>query len=92
MKKPVLTRIKNTGIVGISVLTGCLGLIVVLAALLLGLWLANQLGQRWIVALVVALSAPLSLFLMTWLGLTLAKRLPKPPQTGSKYDDEEDIS
>jgi hypothetical protein len=92
MKKSVLTRIKNTGIVGISVLTGCLGLIVVLAALLLGLWLANQFGQRWIIALVVALSAPVSLSLMIWLGLALVKRLPKPPLTGSRYDDEEDSS
>ena len=92
MKMPVLRRIKNTGIGGISVLTGCLGLIVVLAALLLGSWLANQFGHRWIIALLVALSAPVSLFLMTWLGLTLVKRLPKPPLTGSKYDDEEDIS
>jgi hypothetical protein len=92
MKKSVITRIKNTGLVGISVLTGCLGLIVVLAALLFGLWLANQLGQRWVIALVVILSAPVSLGLMVWLGLTLVRRLPVPPQTGSGYDEEEDIS
>jgi hypothetical protein len=92
MKKPVVTRIKNTGLVGISVLTGCVGLIVVLAALFLGLWLANQLGQRWIIALCVALSAPLSLFLMTTIGLTLARRLPSPPQNGNGFDEEEDIS
>jgi len=92
MRKPVVTRIKNTGLVGISVLTGCVGLIVVLSALFLALWLSNYLGQRWIIALIVALSAPLSLGLMTWIGLTLVRRLPAPPQNGNGYDEEEDIS
>jgi len=76
MTKPPTSRIKNLTLAGISALTGCVALLVVLVALFLGLWLDQQLGQRGpATILVLILSVPVSLYLMTRLALGLVRRI-----------------
>lgn len=77
-KKP--SRIKNLGIAGISALTGCVSLIVVLGALFLGLWLDSYLGHdtRIVTLCLLAASVPLSLFIMVRMALGLIKYIDAP--------------
>jgi magnesium-transporting ATPase (P-type) len=74
-KKP--SRIKNLGIAGISALTGCVSLIVVLGALLLGLWVDSFLGHDTRIATLCLLvaSVPLSLLLMVRMALGLVRQI-----------------
>ncbi|XWX02682.1 hypothetical protein VZO05_09190 [Aggregatilineales bacterium SYSU G02658] len=71
-------RLQNLGIAGITALSGFVTVVLVIGALLLGLWIDAQLGWRGpaTICLLVA-SVPLSLTLMIWLTLTLVKRLPQ---------------
>lgn len=76
MVKDKPPRIKNLSIAGISALTGCVSLIVVLGALFLGLWLDSQLGQRGPATICSLVgSVPISLYLMIRIALTLVKRI-----------------
>mgnify|MGYP006277900243 CR=1 FL=1 len=91
MAKP--SRIKNLGVAGISALTGCVSLIVVLGALLLGLWV----DHRWEtggfgVVIILILSVPLSLYLMTRIALTLVQYIepPKIPRDTDTMDEKEE--
>jgi predicted permease len=76
------SRIKNLGIAGISALTGCVSLIVVLGALFIGLWLDRvvfgQRGPATICTLVA--SVPVSLFLMIRIALALVQKIGPPAQ------------
>ena len=71
------SRIKNLGIAGISALTGCVSLIVVLGALLLGLWIDSRLGHSTRIATLCLLvaSVPLSLFIMVRMALWLVRQI-----------------
>lgn len=72
------SRIKNVSIAGILALTGCLNILIALGALFIGLWIDRQTGQRGIATVcLVAASAPISIFLMVRLALTLVKQLEK---------------
>jgi hypothetical protein len=72
-------RIRNLTITGITALTGCISLVVVAVALLLGLWIDSLLGRRGpaTVCLLVA-SAPVGLYLMVRTALTLVKYIEPP--------------
>lgn len=79
MSRP--SRARNLGLAGIAALTGCVSLIVVMAALLLGLWLDSQIGQRGPATIcTLILSVPVSLFLMIRIALGLVNRI-QPQQT-----------
>jgi len=76
MTKPPSSRIKNLTLAGISALTGCVALLVILVALFLGLWLDHQMGRRGpATILVLMLSVPVSLYLMTRMALGLVRRI-----------------
>lgn len=73
-RKPA--RLKNLTLAGISALTGCITLVVVLIALLAGLWLDSLLGQRGPATIcLLVLSVPVSLFLMIRVALGLINRI-----------------
>lgn len=87
------SRIKNSALVGISILTGIVGLIIVLGALTLGLQIGNGHEQRGIIVVCfVGASAPLSLLVMTMLALGIMKRLRKQSEVFSEDSNEEDIT
>lgn len=87
------SRIKNSAVMSISVLTGCTGLIIVLIALFLGLQIGNQFEQRGlIVVCFVTASAPISLAVMVAMALGILKRLSKPGEQISENSNEEDIT
>jgi hypothetical protein len=94
MTKPPTSRIKNLTLAGISALTGCVALLVILVALFLGLWLDQRLGQRGpATILVLILSVPVSLYLMTRLALGLVRRIDitatNPEEQRSSLEKEE---
>ena len=82
------TRIKNLSITSIIALTGCVPLVVVFAALFVGLWIDVQVGQRGPgIICSLAASLPISLYLMTRLALYLVSKLqPAPPQNDATDD------
>ena len=76
MAEKLPSRTKNLGIAGISALTGCVSLIIILGALFIGIWVDSLLGTRGIgVITLLILSVPVSLFLMLRLALFLVKRI-----------------
>ena len=70
------SRIKNLTITGILALNGCVTIVVVIVALLIGLWLDSLMGQRGpAMIIMLVLSVPLSLFLMIRIALTLVRQI-----------------
>jgi len=65
-------RTKNLTFAGLSALTGCVSLIVVVIALFAGLFIDSLIGQRGPATIcLVILSVPVSLYLMLKIALTL---------------------
>lgn len=77
---------------------GCLSLVIVIVALLAGLWLDSQFGVKgpFTVGLLL-LSVPLSLFVMVRIALSSVKNIKTPPNKGdaqsqkSTYVEEKDL-
>jgi type III secretory pathway component EscR len=66
------SRTKNLTFAGLSALTGCVSLVIVVVALLVGLYIDSRLGQRGPATIcLVTLSVPISLFVMVKIALTL---------------------
>jgi hypothetical protein len=79
-KKP--SRARNLGLAALAAQAGCVTLLIVFGALLLGLWLDARAGQRgpFTIGLLV-LSVPLSLFLMLRIALGAIRRIvPAAPE------------
>jgi hypothetical protein len=73
-------RIKNLSIAGITGLAGCLIIVMVMIALLAGLWLDARAGVRGPFAIgLVVLSVPITLFVVLRIVLRLV-RLVEPPR------------
>jgi len=71
-EQPHSPRTKNLTLAGLSALTGCVSLIVVVIALFAGLFIDSLIGQRGPATIcLVILSVPVSLFLMVRMALTL---------------------
>lgn len=87
MNQEKTTRTRNLTITGITALTGCVALIVVMVALAAGLWIDNVLGRRGPATIcLLVLSVPLSLYLMVWIALTLVKQIQLPtPAKSSRF-------
>lgn len=78
--KPAV-RAKNLGWAGISALTGCVALIIIILALFIGLWFDSLLGQRGPATVcLLVLSAPISLFVMLRIALYMVKRIQSDQQ------------
>jgi hypothetical protein len=73
------SRTRNLGITGITALTGCVSLVVIFVALLIGLTIDQIIGRRGLATIcLLVLSVPLSLYLMIQLALYLVKQIPPP--------------
>lgn len=69
-------RLRNWFLAGIAALTGLVALIIVLVALLAGLWLDSLLGQRGPATIcLLVLSVPITLFVMVRVALGLVRKL-----------------
>lgn len=76
------SRAQNLAYAATAASSGCIGLIVIFAALLLGIWLSVQFQSKAILLAVLLLSVPLALFLMVRSALgSVAKIQPQPPRT-----------
>lgn len=84
-------RLRNLTIAGLSSLTGCAAILIVLAALFLGLMIDNILGYRGpATACLLILSVPLSLYIMIKIAFTLIQRIQFTQNTqGQTYEKEE---
>ncbi|MDQ7024241.1 MAG: hypothetical protein Q9P01_18290 [Anaerolineae bacterium] len=91
MAKGKPKHINHIGWFGVITLTGCLGFIIALFALLGGLWLDNLIGRRGPATIVLLiLSVPLNLYVMVKMALLLTRYLrPLNPNVTINDDDEE---
>jgi hypothetical protein len=83
-------HIKYVSWVGVITLTGCLGFITALLALVLGLWLDSLIGRRGPITIcLLVLSVPLNLYLMVKVAFLLTHYLrPLNPNATTKDDEE----
>lgn len=86
MTKKQPSRTRNLTITGITALTGCVALIVVMVALFAGLWIDSLLGRRGPATICLLVSSvPVSLYLMVRIALTLVKQIqPSAPVKNSR--------
>jgi hypothetical protein len=86
------TRLRNLSLVAIAGMAGCVTLIVVIAALLIGLWIDSRLGQRGPFTLIfLVLSVPVSLFAMVRFTVSALNRIQLPSRlraTASRHREE----
>jgi uncharacterized membrane protein len=74
-------RLANLGLAALAAQSGCMTLFLVVGALLVGLWLDAQFGQRGPFTIgLLLLSIPVSLFFMVRIALGAIKRI-EPPST-----------
>ncbi len=99
MLKEKPSRAKNLGLAALAAQAGCATLVIVFGALLIGLWLDGQAGQRGVFAiLLLVLSVPISLIVMLYIALGAIRRIvPQVPEAAqhnapSDPDTEEDKS
>jgi hypothetical protein len=77
--------------VGITTLTGCAAIVILISALFLGLWLDGLLGRRGpLTVCLMALSAPLSVYIMVRIALILVKYI-QPLELSDDHDDDEEV-
>jgi 4-amino-4-deoxy-L-arabinose transferase-like glycosyltransferase len=78
---------------GVVTLTGCLGFIIALIALIVGLWIDSLMGRRGPVTIcLLVLSVPLNLFIMVKIAFLLTRYLrPLNPNTTINDDDDEEV-
>ena len=82
-------RFNYIGWFGVVTLTGCLGFIIALIALIVGLWIDNLIGRRGPVTIcLLVLSVPLNLYVMVKIASLLTRYL-RPLNPNSLQDDEE---
>ncbi len=77
------SRAKNLGYAAVAAQSGCLNIVIILGALLLGLFLDSVFGVKGPFTIVLLLAAiPLALFVMVRLALGAVKQIqpPKKPQ------------
>ena len=86
-----VTRTRNLSVIGLSALTGFIAVVIVLAALLIGLSIDNMLGQRGPATIcVVGISMPLSLYVMVKTTFFLIKRAEFTQNKHDQTDEKED--
>lgn len=87
-KTPLKQRMRNLTFAAIAGQAGCLTLVIVFSALLGGLWLDEQLGQRGPCLFgMILLSVPISLFAMLRLALSAISRI----QLSGNIDQDSEI-
>lgn len=74
------SRLANITLAVVAAQSGCFTLFLVVGALLLGLWLDAQFGQRGPFTIgLLLLSVPVSLFVMVRVALGAVRRIQPPP-------------
>ncbi len=83
---------KNLGLAAVAGQAGCATLIIVFAALFIGLWLDAQLGQRGpCVFGLLILSVPLSLFIMLRIALVAINRIVPQLPPVKRHEESSDL-
>ncbi len=83
-------RIKNFTYAALAAQGGCFTLVIIFAALLLGLWLDAQFGQRGPFTIgLLLMSVPLSLFVMVRLALRSIAQIQPPAAPKSTTNTQE---
>lgn len=85
------SRVKNLTLAAIAAQAGCATLVIVILALMIGLWLDTQMGRRgpFTIGLLV-LSVPLSLYIMVRIALGAVRRIvPSLPDEDASTESEE---
>jgi len=83
-----VNNLKWVGVVGIS---GCLGLIIALLALVMGLWLDSFIGRRGPATIcLLVLSVPFNLYLMVRLSHLLMRQL-RPLESSLTDEKDEEV-
>ncbi len=76
---PIGRRIRNLGLAAVAAQAGCVTLIIVFSAMLLGLWLDAQFDQRGpFTFAVLILSVPVSLYAMIRIAVAAISRIDLP--------------
>ncbi len=88
MQQRTPERLKNFALAATAAQGGCASVVVVIGALLIGLWLDSVLHTKpAFTLLLIILSVPLSLFVMLALVLGATRSItPNPPPTSKKED------
>ncbi len=90
-KQPITSKQKiiNLTLVGVVSQVGCLTLVIILAALLFGLFLDNRLNTRpWFTIGLVITSIPISLVSMIFIVRSATKRLKTEPSKQMKQEEQ----
>lgn len=80
-------RVTNLALVGLAGQAGCVTLLIIFTALLVGLWLDSMFGRRGPCTIgLLVLSVPFSLYAMLRVALTAIERVvPQPFEAKSKH-------
>ncbi len=80
-------RVRNLSYAATAGLTGCATILLVIAALLIGLWLDARLGVRGLFTIILLLaSVPVSLWVMVRVAVKLVSRIVPAARTVSRPD------
>jgi len=94
LKPRTQRKVTNLMLAAVAGQAGCATLLIVFAALFIGLWLDSQFGQRgpWTFGLLI-LSVPFSLYVMLRLTLSAIRRIiPQTPATTKRKPRSNDAS
>lgn len=85
-KRP--SRVRNLALAAVAAQAGCATIIIIILALLIGLWLDAQFGVRGLFTIgVLILSVPLTLFIMLRIALGATKRIIPQPEIYRRKDE-----
>lgn len=85
-KPPQSPRVRNLAYAAVAGQAGCLTIIIIIVALLLGLWLDSLVGQRGLFTIgLLLLSIPVSLLAMVRIALGTVKEI--TPSSAQKAGD-----
>jgi F0F1-type ATP synthase assembly protein I len=88
-KRP--SRARNLALAAVAAQAGCATIIIIILALLIGLWLDAQFGVRGLFTIgVLVLSVPLTLFIMLRIALGAAKRIIPQPEIYRRKDESQE--
>ena len=88
--KNLALRSLNISLLVVTGAGGCVTVLIILAAMLLGLWLDNRFGSRpWITVFLMVASVPVTLVAMYWVARKTTARFSPDRGKQPKYPEEE---
>ena len=77
--RPAARHARNLGLAAVAGQAGCWTILIVFAALFIGLWLDSQIGQRGLCTFgLVIISIPVSLMVMLRIAVSAIRRIDPP--------------